>query len=335
MSSRFLVPDPQHPVARADGPPTFSVIIAAYQAAATIAEAVESALGQTVPPLEVVVCDDGSTDGTGAALTPYEDRIVYVRKENSGEASAKNAAAQAASGDYVVILDADDIFAPKRLEALGELATLRPDLDILTTDAYLEFDGRVIKRCYEGGMRFVVNDQRSGILEQNFVFGHAAVRRQSWLAVGGFDPEIVGTTDWDCWIRMIIGGSRVGLVDEPLAYYRLHGASLTAQRASLIRNRIATLEKTSRHPSLSDGERRVVAGAITRQHRLLALADARAALIQRRPDARRRSFAVALQRGVGLRTRLKALASALAPGLAARLLARAPQELAGGVFVRR
>ena len=173
----FVAPEPDGPLA--GGPvPTFSVIIAAYQAADVIGDAIESALEQTEPPLEVIVCDDGSTDDIERALRSYRDRIVLLRKENGGEASAKNAASRAASGDFVVILDADDVFLPERLEALGELARARPDLDILTTDATLEVDGRVVRRCYTDAFRFEVADQRRGILEQNFVFGLAAARRE-------------------------------------------------------------------------------------------------------------------------------------------------------------
>lgn len=224
--------------------PSFSVVIAAYQAEATVTAAVTSALEQTLPALEVIVCDDGSTDGTADALAPFRNDVVLLRKENGGEASAKNAAVNASRGEYVAILDADDLFLPRRLEALNAAASERPDLDILTTDAYLELDGRRVKRCYEGGMQFVVDDQRLGILASNFIFGQVAVRRDRLAAVDGFDERIRWTTDWDCWIRMILGGSKAGLVDEPLAIYRLAAGSLSAQRASLFAGRVQTLEKT-------------------------------------------------------------------------------------------
>lgn len=84
--SRFLAPPSELPIEPGSAP-RFSVLVPAYNASTTIAEAVESALGQTTPPHEVVVCDDGSTDDLEGALAPFRDRIVLVRKENGGSAS--------------------------------------------------------------------------------------------------------------------------------------------------------------------------------------------------------------------------------------------------------
>ena len=122
----------------------------------------------------MIVCDDGSTDDLEGALAPFLERITLIRKENGGEATAKNAAAHEASGDFLVILDADDVYLPERLAALAELARARPDLDVLTSDAVLEVDGEAVRRCYTPELPFEVEDQRSAILRRNFVFGLAA-----------------------------------------------------------------------------------------------------------------------------------------------------------------
>jgi len=318
--------------------PSFSIVIAAYQVADVIGAALESAFAQTAPPLEVVVCDDGSTDDLEAAVTPYRDRIVFLRKENGGEASAKNAAARAASGDFVAILDADDVYFPERLEALGELAAARPDLDILTTDAFLELDGVRRRRVYEGGWTFEVEDQRRAILQRNFVFGHAAVRRARLLEVGGFDEAIRWTTDWDCWARLILGGSAAGAVDEPLALYRLRESSLSADRAKLVAGRVQTLSKASLHPNLSEAERAVVAASLATERRELALLELRRAVAEGADDARRRAFAVARDAGHPRATRLKAALAAASPRVSRRLLRRRLQgrwTAASGIEVER
>jgi Glycosyl transferase family 2 len=316
----FVAPIPDQAV-EPGGTPDFSVIIAAYQAAHIIGEAIESALSQTLVPHEIVVCDDGSTDDLDAALAPYRDRITLVRQANRGEAAAKNAAARVASAEFIAILDADDVYLPERIQALGQLAAARPDLDILTTDAFLEIGGRRLRRCYGDAFSFVVDDQRTGILERNFIFGLAAVRRRRLLDVGGFDESIRTTTDWECWIRLILDGARAGLVDEPLARYRLRPESLSASRVGLLRGRVATLEKAATHPGLRPEDRRTVGRSLASQRRDLTVLEAQAALAGRQSDARRRALEIARDSGYGLPTRYKASVSAVAPRLVGRWLA--------------
>src|SRR5204862_6759843 len=267
----FATPEADRAIAPAAAPPTFSVVVAAYQAADTIGEALASALAQTAPPHEIVVCDDGSTDDLEAALAPFRERIVLLRKENGGEASAKNAAARAATGDFVAILDADDVYLPGRLAALGRLASERPDLDLLTTDAYLEVDGRVVRRVYGDDWTFEVDDQRREIMRRNFVFGHAAVRRERLLGEGGFDERIRFTTDWECWMRLILTGSCAGAVLEPLARYRVRQTSLSADRTRMTAGRIESLRTGLAHPSLRPEERDAARATLAGLERDLAV----------------------------------------------------------------
>jgi hypothetical protein len=308
--------------------PTFSVIIAAYQATGTIGEAVESALSQTVPPLDVVVCDDGSTDDLAAALEPYCERIVLVRQENRGEGAAKNAAARAASGEFVAVLDADDVYLPTRLEALGELAALRPDLDVLTTNAFLELDGRTIGRYYPDITEFPAEDQHVRLFERSSaIFGLAAVRRSTLLEAGGFEEHMRTVADWECWLRLAVHGARFGLVDEPLARYRLRPDSLTADRLGEARGCVTALERMLRLGGLDARQQAVAKRSLRRYRSRALLAAAEAALRDHRRDARTRSMAVAFGDGMSLRTRVKAVVAAVAPRLAAKRLLRRPSRL--------
>ena len=278
---RFLVPEADGPV-EPGAPPSFSVLIRTYQSADSVGEAVESALGQTVPPFEVVVYDDGSTDGTGDALRPYGDRIHYLRRENAGAAAAFDGGVEAASGDFVVVLDADDVFEPERIEALSELATARPDLDIVTTDAAWESEGRVVGRFNGPANPFEVENQRTAILERCFIVA-PAVRRSSVLRVGGQDTQLQVSADWDCWIRMILGGSKAGSVDEPLLRYRLREGSVSSERLYVVpasrRHARASPDESS---IAGRGPRRARRGARATQ------ADARAGKSSRRSTTRRR-----------------------------------------------
>lgn len=334
---RFLAPPPHRPLPSAP-PPTFSVIIAAYQAADVVGEAVASALCQTHPPVEVIVCDDGSTDDLEGALRPFRDDIVLIRKEHGGEGSAKNAAASAASGEFVAILDADDVYFPTRLEALADLASARPDLDILTTDAYLAVDGRIVRRCYDGRWRFEVEDQRREILRRNFIFGLAAVRRRRLLDAGGFDEAILWTTDWDCWLRLILAGARAGCVEEPLAWYRLRESSLSARREELVRGKIATLEKARRDPNLHLEEVPVLEASLRGYRRELSLLKLRHGLARGEPEARALARELATRPDLPVRHRLEAAAAAAAPDLPARLGRLGGERWwtgAGGTRIRR
>jgi hypothetical protein len=317
----FVAPRPSRPV-ETGTVPEFSVAIAAYQAADFIGEAVESALAQTMKPLEVIVCDDGSTDDIARALAPYGDHIVVLREPHRGVGAAKNRAVGRASAEFVVILDADNLLLPEYLEAISEFAVARPDLDILTTDAYLELDGQIYGRYYRGKAKFIIDDQRKGILHNHFIFGNAAIRRGSLLAVGGFDETLECAVDTDCFIRLILNGARAGLVDEPLARYRLREGSLSSDRGRTLAVNVQILDRIRAEQPLSPDERDLLERDLHVMRRLAVLAQAERALRSRQPGARHSSLRIAFgARGYGISARVKAAAAAIAPRTAGRILA--------------
>jgi len=322
MTWSYVAPPPDRIAAAAVEAQTFSVVIAAHDAAATLADALDSALSQVPPPLEVIVCDDGSTDATPDVLAGYESRVRTIRQTNAGEGAAKNAAAAAAKGDFVCFLDADDVFLPGRLAALTELAHQRPDLGILTTDASIEVDGRHVRRCYDDEWPFPAERQRAAILERNFVFGLAAVRRPTFVEAGGFAEDIRYAVDWDLWIRLILDGAKVGLVDAVLARYRLRAESLSAARPALLAGRAQVLERTADDRRLHEGERTAVRAHARRERAAALLARAADALADRTPGRRRLAAAVARSDAYPRATRARALASAVVPGIAGALLRR-------------
>ncbi len=311
-----VAPEPAEPVAPLDRPPAFSIVIPTYQAAATVAEAIESALGQEHPAHEVIVVDDGSTDDLDRALEPFLGRIELVRKENGGGASALNAGAEAASGEFMAILDADDAYDPRRLSALAALARARPDLDLVTTDARFVVEGRSVGR-FAATSPFAAKDQRTAIFDSCFLGGWPAIRLAPLQALGGFDESLRTGYDWDCWIRMLLAGARAGLVEEPYYEYRLHPGSLTASRLSSLWDRVSLLEQAARNPAVRGDERPGLERAIRRHRSRAVIAEARASVdgeaTPHRPPR------LAFLRGIEPKARFAALL-AVVPPLARRVL---------------
>jgi glycosyltransferase involved in cell wall biosynthesis len=312
--------------------PTFSVVIPTYQAAATIAEAVESALTQTVAPHEVIVVDDGSTDRTRSVLEHYRDRISYYCQANRGVAAALNAGIRHATGEFVSILNADDAYEPERIQALSELAAMRPDLDIVMTDAYFEVGGRIVSRFGEH-TPFARNDQDVEIFERCFI-AWPAVRREALIRIGGFDESLRIGEDWECWIRLLHAGSAAGLVDQPLMRYRIAGyGSLTDDRVAALHSRVEILERVAAL-DLSAAQRSALNKYLSRRRNRVLLAELEQAIRSESPGRRRRALRVAIGQRTEAPMRIRALAAALAPRVAAHRLA-ALEAKAGESRVRR
>lgn len=327
MSRHFLAPPPLASLeASSAAEPSFSIVIAAYQVAPFIAEAVRSALSQTRPPHEVIVCDDGSTDELPTALAPFRDRIVLISQENAGVAAAKDAGARAASGDFVAFLDGDDSYEPARLEALGALAAARPDLDILSTDGFIQVGERKVRRMYDASWTFETENQRPVILERPFVGGNSAVRRQRFLDVGGFDRRFRAAEDWDLWIRLILDGSQAGFIPEPLATWRVREGSLSAHRIPLFTWSVRALEKAAARDDLRPDERRALERSLRSWSRDLTLAEVREGLMTDPSACRSKLLRLGTQRGVPAKTRAKVLFAAAAPRVAGRRLRRQDEQ---------
>ena len=314
-SGSFFVP-PRPEGLKPGPPPSFSVLIPLYNSASTVAEAVESALGQTRSPAEVIVCDDGSTDGPNRALAHLSDEIVLLRQDrNRGPSVAKNAGLALAEGQFVVVLDADDVWDPRRLECLGCLGAERPDLDILGSDLCFEDDGRITGR-FSDFNPFPETDQDLAILERCFL-SNPALRRERVQLLGGFDPWLRLAEDWDILLRLILDGARAGFVDEPLARYRRHGESLTAVPVRRLRHRVLCLRKAALYAELSEAQREVLQRSIAyqagraRRAELLSLVRARAPGVRRQLLAYSMGYSTA--RGVPLRERVRAGLASIAP----------------------
>ena len=204
--------------------PTISVVMPTYNEAEYVERAVASIRAQTFSDFEIVVVDDGSTDGTVELVQAFEDdRIRVVRREGeTGITSALNRGVGESSGRYVARHDADDWSHPKRFERQVEVLEARPELALLGTGAYLvDATGDTI-----GRRRVLERPGLRDLLEHNeFVHGSVVMNREALQSVGGYDEWFETTEDYDLWIRLA-EEYPVGNVDEPLYYFRQHDESI-------------------------------------------------------------------------------------------------------------
>ncbi|WP_164738134.1 glycosyltransferase family 2 protein [Frigidibacter oleivorans] len=147
MPDPDAIPAAADPVPALPPDPRVSVILPVYNRAASLAPALDSVLAQTVPPHEVIVVDDGSTDGIMAALAPYAGRIRLIRQANAGVAAARNTGLAAATGDWIAFQDSDDLWTP------GHLAAVARDLAAAPADVV----------CHLGDVHYLGEGYREGL----------------------------------------------------------------------------------------------------------------------------------------------------------------------------
>lgn len=183
--------------------PQVSVVLAAHNAERFVAQAIESALGQSAGDLELIIVDDGSTDGTKKSIERYMDdaRVRLWSQENAGQCAAKNRGVSLASGEFVAFLDADDVWRFDKIEQQLRLFEDRPDVGVVY--GFLEkIDerGQVLPWEPMPPWSGVVT---SRLLKENFVpFSSALVRRQLLERHGSFNPALDMGIDYDLWLRL-------------------------------------------------------------------------------------------------------------------------------------
>ncbi|MBP8299284.1 MAG: glycosyltransferase family 2 protein [Planctomycetes bacterium] len=198
-----------------------AVIIPAFNAGAYLQVTLDSLKQQTVLPVQVIVVDDGSTDGTSAIAE--RNGVTCIRQERAGPGAARNRGIAAATTEYLAFLDADDWYALDKIErSLDQLREL--GAACIATDAWLVRGDRVERRRNERQMLPTVMTTELLLSSNPIVLSSVVARREAVLAVGGFDAEreLFGTEDYDMWLRLS-QREPIAYLPEALTFYRLHG----------------------------------------------------------------------------------------------------------------
>lgn len=249
---------------------TVSVITPAYNAAKHIARTIQSALGQSQPPLEVIVVDDGSTDDTAAVVSGFGAAVRLVRKENGGPASARNAGARLARGEWLALLDADDWWFPTKLEVQLSLAT-DPGIGLI--------------HCLPEHRLDQVPDELSfeDLWKRNWIINSSVlIRRTAFDSLGGFDEakNLISVEDYNLWMRLAAANWRIVTCQQILVHYT-RGIGISSDSERFLRASLHNIDALE--------QRLGVPAAKARQKRAQIYASfGRRALYERQlPEARR------------------------------------------------
>lgn len=271
--------------------PRVSVIIPAHNAAPFIEQTIESVVEQTYADWEVVVVDDGSSDGTWDLLQAAGPRVRSFRRETAGgPAVARNLALSKATGELVAFLDADDLLLPRYLESQlaryeeatrnsgsedaprarrGEVGLVTCDARILIGDEYAPYTH--LERIPDRDSPITLER----VLRRNPIYGACLVPTSVGEHVGWFDPELFGTEDFGLWIKILEAGYRAVLNREVLAVYRRSPGTVSSNLASQgVNNRRAYVLALQRG-RLTAGQRRIARRAIRYNHAMEQVALAR------------------------------------------------------------
>lgn len=252
--------------------PTVSLIVPTYNAAGYIRRALDSALSQTYPNIEVLVVDDGSTDHTAALLQQHygqDQRVRYIHQANAGPSVARNRGVREAQGEFIHFLDADEWLLPTKIEQSYTLFQQQPEIGVAyghgipvqpdgVTEIPMDYpplpSGWVLCEWLKGTMA----GGRYGVTSSFMV------RRQAVIEVGGFPEDQRVAEDWDLWLRLAAKYPFAALAEKLVYYHRLPDG-LHVNRLKMALGRLQTFERArhyaGREQCLSDAEyERMLAG---------------------------------------------------------------------------
>ena len=249
--------------------PAISVVLPVYNAEAYVREAVESILTQSFADFELILINDGSTDGSGAILrdlAAHDTRIVLVERPNDGLVSALNEGIESARADLIARMDADDVAMPERFALQHARMIEEPELAVLGSSMRLiDKTGNII-----GLAEYPLTPKETArSVERGCPVSHPTVimRRDAVLKAGGYRRAFLHCEDYDLWLRMSELGYAIANLPKPLLNYREHDANVSvvhseAQNLSFILAHFAHRVRKAGLPDPFEGVEAIHAGLI-------------------------------------------------------------------------
>jgi glycosyltransferase involved in cell wall biosynthesis len=223
--------------------PLISIVIPAYNAEGTISETVASVLAQSFADFELLVIDDGSTDGTQSVLEGFADERLQVHSfSNAGLSASRNRGTTLACGQFVAFLDADDLWTPGKLAA--QLEALEAHPEAVLAYSWVDFIDENSQYLTNGTYQQLSGNVYVSLLLGNFLESgsNPLIRRTQLIEAGGFDETLTSGEDWDCWLRLAAHHPFV-LVPQADVLYRKSAGSMSRNTVRMEKNILQVIER--------------------------------------------------------------------------------------------
>jgi glycosyltransferase involved in cell wall biosynthesis len=227
--------------------PLVSVVIASYNRAQFVEDAIRSVQNQTLDDIEIIVVDDGSTDSTHNILNNFGESINVINQLNQGRSSARNSGVNNSKGDYIAFLDSDDTWLYNKLDKQLDLLMKQPKVGLAHTFSdVVDESGNLIRKYTNQRNKLYHQSMKSGYSYENLsescimFLSTVMVRRDCWESVGPMDTDIPAFEDWDWYLR----ASRqfeISILPEVLVHFRLHSSN--TRQEEFFHGRVLTCNK--------------------------------------------------------------------------------------------
>ena len=210
--------------------PKVSIIIPTFNRSKKLVRALESVFEQAFTDYEVVVVDDGSTDGTSEAISSFQERVRYLYQENQGVSAARNRGIQEAQGEWIAFLDSDDTWLATKLEKQMSFLAANPHVSILACLAENEVPHFRYQNPHSSEEQFLTFLLTP--FSQNM--SRYVIRKECFERGGGFDGRLQGPEDWELLLRFLKNGYEFDFVPEPLIRYDPDGLSISGNPSRML-----------------------------------------------------------------------------------------------------